>query len=357
VIAKGEPLVSFLAEAYGLSESAIRRWRGVTLQRCGRMDAPRAVVGFIGALPQHLRPRSRADFTAARRLAATMINPVEHTPLPVDQVRVLTSGMKHPLAHYLPRIDELAAGLNDVRHSLDGICIHKFGEPHPRDALLSEMSFGRLLELNQRWHIAHQAATKEAANRFGDAASIGWPGIIPGGSMTAGDLLAIELTTPAALLQEGRELGHCVGSYHEWCYSGESRIVALRSADSGAHRSTIELKMQHRAGTNKRRLVIAQHYGQGNRLPPKEDVAVAKVLLKMLRRICGDKAWPSVDSPESLAFDCNAFIRERMRDFVREEFPQVPKRCTCCGGLGRTKVERTCTRCGGTGHEPALIDA
>lgn len=326
VIDKGEPLVPFLATSYGVSEAAIRRWRGVALQRCGRMDNPRAVVGFVGDLPQHLWPRSRADFAAAKHLVVLMSDPAEpNRRIPEDQVRVLTQGMKQSLSHHSQRIGEVLAGINDVRDSFLRAFDFVGDGRAAKGTLPGGVPFGRLVDLNRRWHQAHQVATKEAAVRFGEVADTGWPGILPGGQRQVGELLAVELTTPAALLQEGRALGHCVASYHDWCYSGRSRVVALRSLDGKHHRSTIELMMQRVARSEKPRLTIVQHYGRGNHLPPKEDVAAAKALLKVLRPLC-DSAWQAVESPDTLALASDVFIRERMKEFMQSEFPQLSMR-------------------------------
>jgi len=78
------------------------------------------------------------------------------------------------------------------------------------------------------------------------------------------------LLTPAELVVEGREMGHCVGCYDYAVSSGRSLILAIRC---GRHRSTAELS---RNGT------VLQHRGRGNADP---DKICCAVLHSVLRRI------------------------------------------------------------------------
>lgn len=63
------------------------------------------------------------------------------------------------------------------------------------------------------------------------------------------------LSSRAALIIEGRELTHCVASYHEQVYFGRSIIFSLRTQDG--QRSTLELGV--RRGHDSLKLVIQQH--------------------------------------------------------------------------------------------------
>lgn len=63
------------------------------------------------------------------------------------------------------------------------------------------------------------------------------------------------LSSRAALIIEGRELTHCVASYHEQVHFGRSIIFSLRAQDG--QRSTLELGV--RRGHDSLKLIIQQH--------------------------------------------------------------------------------------------------
>jgi hypothetical protein len=78
------------------------------------------------------------------------------------------------------------------------------------------------------------------------------------------------LTTPAALVAEGRDMGHCIGGYASAVESGQSVIL---SVNVFGFRSTVELSPEGR---------VRQHYGSHNASPPSP---CRRVIDRFLRRL------------------------------------------------------------------------
>lgn len=69
---------------------------------------------------------------------------------------------------------------------------------------------------------------------------------VEAGEMRHGRVEAKELSVGMALFEEGQAMSHCVGSYAERCFSGQSRIFSVRIA--GLRQSTLELAPCSKAG-------------------------------------------------------------------------------------------------------------
>lgn len=87
---------------------------------------------------------------------------------------------------------------------------------------------------------------------------------------------AMWLTTNAALVKEGDEMGHCVGTYG---YAVSSRQSAILSLSIHGHRSTVEISPTG---------VVRQHMGAGNQSPPPQ---CARLLQTILRANKGRSLW------------------------------------------------------------------
>ena len=320
-IRRGLPLVKALADSLGLPEAAVRRFRGVTPQRLLNMPRdPLPALRFIAALPPHLRPVKRADYRAAFRLhehlaswPATTFQDLQQEFGDVSQwsIAALTRGMKLPLGQER-RIDALN-GIRDVMVSMRAA----FGEERA-EALFRTLPLGRLVDLNAGWHRAQQQAVRIAAARANNMPEARWPGLLGSKVDLGNDRHAVDLTSMQELVLEGNLLSHCVGGYYPECFSGRSRIVSLRSAD-GTPSSTIEFRVQLRAGRGIPRLTIVQHYGHRNRAPSPVDRAAAKALLSIVRAK-PQQAWPSLPIPPSLEQIADSILDAQMTAFVRTWF-------------------------------------
>ena len=81
------------------------------------------------------------------------------------------------------------------------------------------------------------------------------------------------LVSGKALREEGERMGHCVGSYVDYCYRGDSRIFAIKHLDEEATLELVE------SGTNQWR--VRQVFGPKNSPVSNPIEGVAKTVAKM----------------------------------------------------------------------------
>jgi len=136
--------------------------------------------------------------------------------------------------------------------------------------LPKNMSWETLCRLSVEWH--QWMATQDRSQNCYE-----WAPLL--GEYESKTGKATELTTSADLMIEGRERGHCVGSYDNGCYSGESRIFSLSvtNANGKTFHSTLELRKDFR--TREDKWAINQHQSTGNTDP-------AADLKKLAQEVC-----------------------------------------------------------------------
>lgn len=301
-IQSGSPLRPALAQALGITETEVRRLHGITPQRAGPDPGPSALRLLLD-LPSHLRPRSRADWSAGVCLAWN----IYRDPRLSFSVDTLVRGQPGPLSAVDPAND--LRTLSDV---LDAIqAMGPIGAAMLRR--LETFSIHQLLSLNRDWHtrIVHTTHRLRAEAAKRNLTARPWPGALPETTMQFGDVVATELTTPADLLEEGASLEHCVAGYGADCYEGRSRILSLRCMRTSA-RSTLELQQQRegRGWT----VWAAQHEGPENTPPAATLQAAATAILRALNADRIDR-WPQLpdESPKAVSW---AAIIEQNRDWL-----------------------------------------
>ena len=97
----------------------------------------------------------------------------------------------------------------------------------------ARITWNSLCRRSMQWHRALLADISPERD-------VHWQALLP--THAAGDLLAIELSTGAALAEEGLEQKHCVGTYANACASGSCRVFSLRR--QGKRTATIELRRE-----------------------------------------------------------------------------------------------------------------
>jgi len=91
------------------------------------------------------------------------------------------------------------------------------------------------------------------------------------------------LLTPAQLARDGNEMDHCVGSYAQAVERGQCHILAITTRHG---RSTVELSPD---------LLVVQHYGPRNTMPPRRNETLLCAFLARLNR----KSPSSLPPPSS----------------------------------------------------------
>lgn len=102
----------------------------------------------------------------------------------------------------------------------------------------SKPTWGWIWRAQEAWHVEVLAAQADAGSKAKKGGKIvSWES--PMGEAREGEWQAVELSSGAALAEEGTQMRHCVSSYASKCKSGESRIFSVRL--SGQRVCTVEL--------------------------------------------------------------------------------------------------------------------
>ncbi|MCD9046837.1 hypothetical protein [Luteimonas sp. MHLX1A] len=286
------PLVPALANHFQITPAEVRRFRGLTPQRCGR-NPGRGALRLILDLPPHLRPMRRRDWQAAFTLHCNLFSAFANTRHLVGNrqplARTLTQGIKTPLGDL--SVIEGLRHLNDPVVSIvslgrqGGLILER----------LMQMTVQQMAAFSAQWHAESARVTQLARAEAARMLQVeGWDGALPSPVIhLPGDIVVTELTSPGQLVDEGAMQDHCVASYVGDCYVGRCRVLSVRCSSTGA-RTTAEL-VQRKVGA-RRVIVLAQHYGRSNEAPPP---ALDRALQALVRDLNAGAvtAWPRLDDP------------------------------------------------------------
>lgn len=301
-----KPLVPALAAHYGISETQVRRFRGLTPQRCTYQPGQDALHMIID-LPPHLRPVTRRDWKAALELHGHLTTAfISVKPFQANgrfSPATLFRGIKTPLGKL--------EGIGCIRNLADPVAsiVHAGAPSKELLQRLMQMSVMQMVAFNADWHRESDRVTRLAQAEAVETTSLeGWPGALPCPVVhLAGGVEVTELLTPVQLIDEGVVQHHCVASYVGNCYAGRCRILSLRCKRTGA-RTTAELV---KVSPNK--IEVAQHTGVSNDPAPPEMDRALRNLVRELNS--GEKkAWPRLDDPTAVA--SWASIQQRMRPWL-----------------------------------------
>lgn len=291
---KHRRLVDELAYYYGIAPARVRWFAGHTPHRVFRNAArgDEVLIRFIGTLPDHLRPRSRADYAAAYKIRYATDETRLFQMCEEDvgfNVWPTMIGTPAPLEH-VQRLDELETVRDTFDSLLEFFYTYRRDNPRVYWNRRERMTLQALLSLNRQWHDVHARASAMAAEYAlarAKARPASWPPVLDG-ALNLGGLVAIELLTEADLVEEGVALDHCVADYGPRCFAGLSRLVSFRTSD-GERLSTLELAMGARG-----KLVVRQHYAWDNTPPPPEARAAERALMRHLNgaKYAARAPWP-----------------------------------------------------------------
>ena len=146
--------------------------------------------------------------------------------------------------------------------------------------LKAPQTFGmfRIVEWSARWHrmMWQDAGVSEQTNKQVDK----WPLLLPARVQLSSSIQAVSLGNSYSLAEEGKRMQHCVGSYANRCFLGESHIISLREPYDRPL-STLEITTDK---YNERSFKIVQHKGQGNRTPAPFLIALESNLLSAIQQ-------------------------------------------------------------------------
>lgn len=282
----GLPLFDAVAEAFEVPREVVRGLGRRTLPGEWLVDARRVrrLLTLLSWLPPERRPQTLTAWKCLKALAGTLSAPLGYID-DIDQSRALHrigDCMRHWLAQTWPHDRaEWASALLDAQDFLRAL----FESHQTVDGLdagaadarvltwCASVRIARVLGLSRAWHTAIAAVTWASAT---DDAAPHWPAVIAS-PWEYGDRTIVELTSRAQLRSEGQAMAHCVGSYAEFCRTGNSVVVSLRS-DTGVALSTAELHL----ADNLPHITVGQHRAESNAAPGTGCVRALDALLRHL---------------------------------------------------------------------------
>ncbi|MBC7455155.1 MAG: PcfJ domain-containing protein [Massilia sp.] len=247
-------------------------------------------------VPPERRPQTAAQFGVLAALGSALAAPLgfhDGDDKPALLARYAPC-MRHWLADVTrpglaaataaPDFTQLALDLADAKDFLRALCVavqvmDHLDQAAGEDRVLiwcAGIPVLRLLALSHEWHAAIAAETFDATD---DAPGLHWPAVLAH-PWHYEQMTVIELTSSAQLPTEGQAMQHCVGSYEDFCRSGNSVIVSLR-ASSGEPASTAELHL----GDGVLRVVAGQHRASRNALPSAQCAQALVALVAYLNSV------------------------------------------------------------------------
>lgn len=261
VIRNGEPLIPALEKMTGLDAQRLRRLRGMHWQRMGR--ALRELVNDDGYHDDDVRspllsridpariPVNRKEWNAFNEVAYWDIVSL----LPEEKRQSAKDAMsKNWIGYQELRHKDFQQSISDTAENLLSLIDHHVSSTsrshEPKKALTKKIldhvageNFGlkRLRLFNEAWHKGtgqRSIKLRELKKTvFGEDRIASWKPLTEE-EFTCESGRLVWLTDEMQLLDEGRHMHHCVGSYWYQCIRGDSHIAQVLASDGS--RSTVE---------------------------------------------------------------------------------------------------------------------
>lgn len=133
---------------------------------------------------------------------------------------------------------------------------------------MQQVSILRFAALSRHWHQWQIQVLDESLADGSDDGLEHWPTFIDA-PWPCNDLIAVPLTTPWHLKDEGSKMQHCVGNYTSSCLFYGAHIFSIRKRASGQSLSTFEIQLSDDVADSDP-FFIMQYQGPHNSIPPEE---------------------------------------------------------------------------------------
>ncbi len=322
VIRNGEPLIPALQELTGFDAQRLRRVRGVHWQRLGRAMRELVADGRCSSVLANIDP-SRFP---TNRTEWNAFNAVAHWDivysLPEGKRQAAKDAMSRNWVGYQElRRRDLQQSVNDTAQNLVSLMDHHVStssRPHEVKNELAKRILGhvagdnfglkRLRLFNEAWHKGTGQRSirlrelKKAV--FGEDRIASWKPLTEEAFECESGRL-VWLTDEMQLLDEGRHMHHCVGSYWHQCIRGDSHIAQVLASDGS--RSTVEFTIS--AGGKAQ---VRQNYTYYDKAPSELCHAVVSTFLAKHRKTKFDiiKGDPGTRRETKVAEASEAAIEE-----------------------------------------------
>ncbi len=301
------PLIPALARGLGVPMETVRWLMGKDIECVGQCWSER--VGELAKnlaliCPEH-RPQTSHDWT----VFSDFVSSVEQLDArlggsPFLQRVEITSGLMRQFgkigwSQTNGRLATLGAGVSDLPDMSDlileavQVLAEQIGEgsaltetlhdelvPHMKKLFFS-VGITRQLQASLRWHQLMLRPDRPLIenNRVVPASLHIWSAPFDN-PLEIGGVVAVCLTNPQQLKDEGEKMHHCVSNYADYCLYYGSTIISLREL-GGTRISTVELCLTEDL-SHVLRFTLRQHRGQQNVAPPVRAALAVKELLSVV---------------------------------------------------------------------------
>jgi hypothetical protein len=281
-IDRGQPLIPLLVKRYKVGKHTLRYAKFLLSDRYRIPETIPTVLWFLDGINPDLRPTTEADMVILNN-AIDWISGWRHEE-DREFVNVVAStlfqagvaGFRSLIKRWCPShnpdnpfhdVDDYLADY--AQHTGKGLITQEIADSLITD-WIREAGLLSLFAQSEQWHLAWLTRQHEDVNRT-------WPAILPE-SVWIRNFIVTELNTTEMLLEEGKAMRHCVGSYAEQCVAGKAFIFSVQTR-SGALRSTVHIGHKGTIG----RLIIKEHRGFANSTPSTRLESAADSLLQVVQ--------------------------------------------------------------------------
>lgn len=301
------PLTPALSKGLGVPLELVRWLMGKDIDCvghswAGRLNELAKCLSLV--CPEH-RPVTRQDWTAFADFASAVDQlDKRSTQGPFVEKVDITAGLMRQIGKIgwtqarmrLEALGAIVSDLTDISDFLEEI-IHllaeQIGESGPlADILHDELApplkrlyfsvgLKRQIMASLRWHqlMLEPEVGLGVESRIAPITLDAWRAPFDG-FMEVDGVVAVCLTNPQQLIDESKQMQHCVRNYADYCLYYGSTIVSLRAPD-GTRLSTVELNLTGNPSGHLR-FVVRQHRGFKNAQAPQEAINVLPILLSLL---------------------------------------------------------------------------
>lgn len=154
--------------------------------------------------------------------------------------------------------------------------------------LLSSLSLRQLIKMSDDWHsVTRMEELRHIMNLGRLKLPTEWPTIIEGDYEAPNGLCIVPLGTTQELIEEGKRMSHCVGTYADRCMYRGSNIVSIRDK-AGRSLSTAEITFDAVMGIDENqpsyKMNLVQHRSKQNMVPTEDAIQALESFMTDIKK-------------------------------------------------------------------------
>lgn len=293
-----KPLIDAVATALNVPKSVARCLRGLSLDTVGQAwsGQPHTLFRLLASLPPDFRPKDAKAWLAFNTAVQVISQASSLPPHCCTRSRLWL----YACAARKFKVEDLGVPLESAARDIDEftssmVAVINFElrrEPQHKSLYainaiaaftITQTDILKVARLAKRYEAAYLKESADFASSDEKAllSGVRWKSVLDAPFQTVSRSIH-QLLTAKELMEEGADMGHCVGSYAIHCLSGDAVICSVRDRD-GRRCSTMQVSIsQDKKGDVK--ASIAQHKGKCNVEPSSECRIATLSLLRHLNQ-------------------------------------------------------------------------